>query len=216
MNIRWNIHAEAPILWPPDAKSQHSGKDPDAGKGWGQEKRVEEVRQHLKLNGYELEQTPGDSRGQRNLVAAVHGVTKVGHELRDWAAAKILWICNYYSMQIPILCFFSTQKYIFSFIIIEDWSEAKSQVLFLSFTPCQRITIPHLWFAFKDRTMFFLSSFSFLLAIMTESPHIWRSLSSLIMLQFEWNPPFSSEHFPLKSSCPCFYVAYVLGLLYSS
>ena len=29
--------AEAPILWPPDAKSQLTGKDPDAGKDWGQE-----------------------------------------------------------------------------------------------------------------------------------------------------------------------------------
>ena len=26
------IDAEAPILWPPDAKSQLIGKDPDAGK----------------------------------------------------------------------------------------------------------------------------------------------------------------------------------------
>ena len=25
--------AEAPILWPPDLKSQLTGKDPDAGKG---------------------------------------------------------------------------------------------------------------------------------------------------------------------------------------
>ena len=29
--------AEAPILWPPDAKSRHTGKVPDAGKDWGQE-----------------------------------------------------------------------------------------------------------------------------------------------------------------------------------
>ena len=27
-----NSEAEAPILWPPDAKSQLIGKDPDAGK----------------------------------------------------------------------------------------------------------------------------------------------------------------------------------------
>ena len=34
---------EAPILWPPDAKSQLTGKDPDAGKDWRQEeKRVAE------------------------------------------------------------------------------------------------------------------------------------------------------------------------------
>ena len=31
--------AEAPILWPPDAKSQLIGKDPDAGKDWGQEEK---------------------------------------------------------------------------------------------------------------------------------------------------------------------------------
>ena len=28
--------AEAPILWPPDAKSWLIGKDPDAGKDWRQ------------------------------------------------------------------------------------------------------------------------------------------------------------------------------------
>ena len=31
--------AEAPILWPPGAKSQFTGKDPDAGKEWGQEEK---------------------------------------------------------------------------------------------------------------------------------------------------------------------------------
>ena len=31
--------AEAPILWPPDLKSQLIGKDPDAGKDWRQEKK---------------------------------------------------------------------------------------------------------------------------------------------------------------------------------
>ena len=32
---------KAPILWPPDAKSQLFGKDPDAGKDWGQEEKGE-------------------------------------------------------------------------------------------------------------------------------------------------------------------------------
>ena len=31
--------AEAPVLWLPHAKSQLIGKDPDAGKDWGQEER---------------------------------------------------------------------------------------------------------------------------------------------------------------------------------
>ena len=34
--------AEAPIIWPPHVNSQHMGKDPDAGKDWGQEKQVTE------------------------------------------------------------------------------------------------------------------------------------------------------------------------------
>ena len=29
---RTDVEAEAPILWPPDVKSQLIGKDPDAGK----------------------------------------------------------------------------------------------------------------------------------------------------------------------------------------
>ena len=37
-----DIDAEAPILWPSDAKSQLIGKDPDAGKDQGQKKRATE------------------------------------------------------------------------------------------------------------------------------------------------------------------------------
>ena len=33
---RIDTEAETPILWPPDAKSWLIGKDPDAGKDWGQ------------------------------------------------------------------------------------------------------------------------------------------------------------------------------------
>ena len=36
---RTDTEAEAPILWPPDIKSQLIGKDPDAGKDWGQEEK---------------------------------------------------------------------------------------------------------------------------------------------------------------------------------
>ena len=36
---RTNAEAEAPVLWPPDAKGQIIGKDPDAGKDWRQEEK---------------------------------------------------------------------------------------------------------------------------------------------------------------------------------
>ena len=61
---RNDAETEAPLLWPPDAKSWLIGKDSDAGKDWGQEeKRVTEdemVGWHHQLNGHEFEQTQGD------------------------------------------------------------------------------------------------------------------------------------------------------------
>ena len=36
---RTDAEAEAPVLWPPDAKSQLIKKDPDAGKDWEQEEK---------------------------------------------------------------------------------------------------------------------------------------------------------------------------------
>ena len=64
--------AEAPILWPPDVKSQLFGKDPDSGKDWGQEENGvtedEMVGWHHWLNGHDWEQTPGDRGGQGSLV----------------------------------------------------------------------------------------------------------------------------------------------------
>ena len=66
-----DTEAETPVFWPPDAKSWLVGKDPDAGKDWGQEeKRVTEdemVEWHHQLNGHECEQTLGDSEGHGRL-----------------------------------------------------------------------------------------------------------------------------------------------------
>ena len=64
---RTDAEAETPILWPPDAKSQLIGKDPDAGKDWGQEKGVTEDEIVGWLKGHEVEQILGDSKGQWSL-----------------------------------------------------------------------------------------------------------------------------------------------------
>ena len=65
------IDAEAPILWPPDAKSWLLVKDPDAGKDWGQEEKgttEDEIDGwHHRLNGHEFEQAPGVGEGQGSL-----------------------------------------------------------------------------------------------------------------------------------------------------
>jgi len=52
-------NAEALIFWPPDAKGWLIGKDPDAGKDWGQEEKGttedEMAGWHHCLNGHESE-----------------------------------------------------------------------------------------------------------------------------------------------------------------
>ena len=67
-----DAEAEAPILWPPDAKTWLYGKDPNAGKDWRQEEKQvtedETVGWQDKLNGHEFEQIPGDSEGQESLM----------------------------------------------------------------------------------------------------------------------------------------------------
>ena len=76
---RTDAEAEAPILWPPDMESQLTGKDHDAGKDWGQEKRTTEdkmVGWHHWLSGHEFEQTLEIVKGKEPWCAAVHGVTK--------------------------------------------------------------------------------------------------------------------------------------------
>ena len=56
---RIDAESEAPILWPPDVKNWLIGKDPDAGKDWGQEEKGmtedEMVEWHHRLDGYVFE-----------------------------------------------------------------------------------------------------------------------------------------------------------------
>ena len=79
--------AGTPILWPPHAKSWLIGKDPDAGRDWGQEEKGrtedEMVGWHYWLDGHESEWTPGVGDGQGGLVVLQFmGSQRVGH---DWA-----------------------------------------------------------------------------------------------------------------------------------
>ena len=68
---RTDVEAETPILWPPDVKSWLIGKDPEAGKDWGQEEKGtiedEMVGWHHWLDGHGFGWTPGVHDGQGGL-----------------------------------------------------------------------------------------------------------------------------------------------------
>ena len=77
---RTDVEAEALILWPPDVKSWLIGKDPDDGKGRGQEEKGaaedEMLERHHWLNGMSLSKLQKIVKDREAWCAAVHGVTK--------------------------------------------------------------------------------------------------------------------------------------------
>ena len=88
---RTDAEAETPTFWPPDAKSWLTGKDPDAGKDWGQEEKEitedEMVGWHHRLNGHEFEWTLGVGDGQGGLAC----YSPWGHKESD-TTERLNWI----------------------------------------------------------------------------------------------------------------------------
>ena len=91
---------KTPLLWPPDAKSQLIGKDPDAGKDGGQEEKGmtedEMVGWHHWLSGHEFEQTLGDSEGQGSLVCCSSWGCKES-DMTGWLNNDNNWFKTTYS-----------------------------------------------------------------------------------------------------------------------
>ena len=83
---RTDAEAETPIRWPPDVKNWLIGKDPDAGKHWGQEQKGATEDQMVgwqhQLDGHESEQILGAGDGQGSLTC----YSPWGHRVsQDWA-----------------------------------------------------------------------------------------------------------------------------------
>ena len=97
---------EAPVLWPPDAKSQLFRKDPDSGKDWGQEeKQVTKDEMVITLMTYHItdsmdmrfEQTLGDSEGQGSLMYC----SPWGHKESDTSEQLILFTPVFHPIYVP-------------------------------------------------------------------------------------------------------------------
>ena len=85
---RNDAKAETPVLWLPHVKSWLIGKDPDAGRDWGQEEKGttedEMAGRHCWLDGCESEWTLGDGDGQAGLACCDSWGHKESDTTSDW------------------------------------------------------------------------------------------------------------------------------------
>ena len=126
---RIDAEAEGPVLWPPDSKNWLIGKDPDAGKDWGQEEKgTTEDRMagwHHQLDGREFEWTSGVGNGQGGL-ACCDSWSRKESDTTEW----LNWTelrrestgqndnLHFYCVQFSLLCWEYLKEDLPSYLII--------------------------------------------------------------------------------------------------
>ena len=132
---RNDAKAETLVLWPPHAKSWLIGKDPDAGKDWGQEEKGttedEMAGWHHGLDGCEFEWTPGDGDGQGGLVCCKSWGCKESDTTEQLNWTEHIWM---YTIYIHLLFLHLVYIYVY-YINIHIWIWP---VVEGDWSPCQR------------------------------------------------------------------------------
>ena len=102
---RPDAEAEAPILWPPDTKSQLIGKDPDAGENWrpkekGQQKKrwLDSITNSIDLNLRKLQEIV---KARGSWCAEVHEVTKSWIRLESEVTQSFPTLCDCMDYSLP-------------------------------------------------------------------------------------------------------------------
>ena len=91
---RTDFEAETPILWPPDAKSRLIGKDPDAGKDWGEE------GDNIGWDGWMAMDVFEQAPRERTRMPGIHGVTEsatteqLNNNRHVWPTDMLSLVCH--------------------------------------------------------------------------------------------------------------------------
>ena len=106
---RTDGEAEAPILWPPDAKNCLLGKDPYAVKDWRQEEKEmtedEMAGWHHGLDAHESEWTLGDGDGQGGLACCDSWNCKESYTTERLSGTELNWFYSYHTTQFRLTTF---------------------------------------------------------------------------------------------------------------
>ena len=95
--------AEAPVLWPPEAKTQLIGKDPDAGKDWRQEEKEAEEHEMVDMSFSKLREMVKDREAW---CAIVHWVTKSWTQFSNWTTTMTKSYCSFFQVWVMVLQLF--------------------------------------------------------------------------------------------------------------
>ena len=186
------------VLWPPHVKSSLIGKDPDAGRNWGQEEKGttedEMAGWHHWLDGRESQWTPGVGDGQGGLACCDSWGRKESDTTEGLIWSDLIVFCNlkfsvwFFYVSFVSLLTFSISSFVSSTFITAHWSIFRiSSLAFYSDNP--NIYFTWCWWrlnTFSPLSWYFPGFWYVWVFFLLKSGHFeylsWNSASSLNLL----------------------------------